>query len=266
MIRAVIADDELHAHERFKRVANEIESVEVLGTFFSSESLLSFLQKNEVDAVFLDIEMPGKSGLTLAQEIKELDKNVQIVFLTAYEQYAVQAFEIDVTDYLVKPVTAQRLTATAQRIASNKHEKQQNNKPTITCFGAFSVKVNGQILAWKNRRAKELMAFLVHKNGVPVSWEQITEALWFDLDYDKAHANLHTTMYRLRKHLSEAGIEHILEVQRDNYRIKPEAVCCDYYRFRESGELPPLFEGYFEEDSYCWATPHALEIKRLSKR
>ncbi|MEX1308540.1 MAG: response regulator [Eubacteriales bacterium] len=265
MIRAVIIDDERHAHNRFMRVTKEVEGIEVVGTFTNEEDTIAFLTQNQVDVVFLDIEMPGKTGIHLARDIQNMQCNIDIVFLTAHQKYAVEAFELDVTDYIVKPITAVRLENTIIRLRADQEMRWIRKKPKITCFGAFSVAVDGQQLMWKNRRAKELLAYLVHRSGVPASWEQIAEALWFDFDYDKAHANLHTTMYRLRKQLAHAGIAHILEGRRDNYRIKPEEVDCDYYVYKDTGKMPVLHERYFEEDGYSWAAERTARIERIQK-
>ena len=263
MIRAVIVDDERHAHERFARITKEVKGIEVTGSFTNQEEAAAFLSKTQVDVVFLDIEMPGKSGMAFAQDIQDIHGDIDIVFLTAYKEYAAEAFEMEATDYIVKPISAVRLENTIQRLCEKQAKRQVRSKPKITCFGAFSVEVDGQMLIWKHRRVKELLAYLVHRGGVPASWEQIAEALWFDLDFEKAHANLHTTMYRLRKHLAEAGIAHILDGQRDNYRIKPEEVDCDYYVYKDTGKMPPLSERYFEEDGYFWAAERAARIERL---
>ncbi len=265
MIRAVIVDDERHAHDRFVRMTKEVEGIEVVGSFTNDELAMGFLSENSADVVFLDIEMPGKTGIELARDIQDIQSNIDVVFLTAYKEYAVEAFELDATDYIVKPISAVRLESTIKRIQEKKARLQVRKKPRITCFGAFSIEVDGKLLMWKNRRAKELLAYLVHRGGVPASWEQIAEALWFDLDFDKAHANLHSTMYRLRNHLAQAGILHILDGQRDNYRIKADEVDCDYYVYKNTGKLPTLYERYFEEDGYSWAAERAARIEQLQE-
>lgn len=265
MVRLIAIDDESHALQRFKRIAERFSDIEICGLFDDAEELLNLISKNEVDAVFLDIEMPDRNGLFLAEEILNISPHIDIVFLTAYNQFAVDAFELNAVDYLLKPVTYERLEKTIRRIKQKKTTTLIVQKPTITCFGAFSISVEGNVLSWRNQKAKEMMAYLIHRDGIPVSWDKITEALWYNMDYQKAQANLHTTMYRLRKHLAEAGISHIIDNNRGNYKVNKNEIICDYYDYMNTRELPQGSGGYFEDDGYTWAISKAAEIDGYEK-
>ncbi|MBI9045302.1 MAG: response regulator [Anaerolineaceae bacterium] len=265
MIKVLFVDDEKHAHENFRRIVRDYKEIRICAEFYDGESLLKYLRNSIVDCVFLDIEIPGRNGLVIANEILELSPSTDIVFLTAYQQYAVQAFEVNAIDYLIKPVTSERFQKTVERLLRNQQRQLKEKNAEITCFGAFYVKAGGRILQWKNQRAKELLAFLVHKNGVPVSWDQITEVIWRNLDHNKAQINLHSTMYRLKKHLIEAGIGHILVQRRGNYSIKREDVNCDYFQFLDRGIFPNFYQSYLEGEGYDWAQAYSVEIDRLRK-
>jgi len=266
VIKVLIVDDERHAHERFRRIARDCEDILICAEFYEGESLLTYLRSNDADCVFLDIEMPEKNGLVVASEIMDFAPQIDIVFLTAYQEYAIQAFEVNAIDYLIKPVTTERLQKTVHRLLGKQQKRLQNRNAEITCFGSFCVRAGGEVLIWKNRRAKELLAYLVHKNSVPVSWDQITEGIWPNLDHQKAQVNLHSTMYRLKKHLHEAGIGHILVQQRGNYFIRREEVHCDYFQFRDKGLFPHFYQPYLEGEGYDWAQAYAVEIDRIKRK
>lgn len=105
MIRCLIVDDEEPARELIKLHLSVLEGFEIAASLGNGLDAFTFLQKNPVDVVFLDIRMPKISGLQLVRSLKSSPK---IILTTAYREYAAEAFEIDVFDYLVKPITHER--------------------------------------------------------------------------------------------------------------------------------------------------------------
>lgn len=276
MIRIAAVDDEFHVLERFERMALKKSELALCGLFETGEQLLAYLKTNPLEAVFLDIEMPGVNGLQLCDEVQALNADIDIIFVTAYNQYAVEAFELHALDYILKPLTEERLEKTVQRLLKSKRSEKCSEKPFIQCFGDFEVFLNGDALAWKNTKAKELLAFLIHKCGVPVNWEKIVDALWPEFDREKGQTNFHATAYLLRKKLAEAGIAQVLEGGRGNYRIVTGSVDCDLYQLEEQikgnrtkrKEDLKLIErfmkhGYMEASGYAWAQPRAAELEAV---
>jgi len=279
MIRIAAVDDEYHVLERFQRMVQGHDVLELCGLFETAEQLLDYLREKSLDAIFLDIEMPGVGGLQLTEQILDLNESIEIVFVTAFSQYAVEAFELQAMDYILKPLTEERLAKTVRRLLKTQKTVRSFEKPFIQCFGDFEVFLNGEALLWKNSKAKELLAFLVHKNGVPVAWEKIADALWPTFDCEKAQTNFHATTYLLRKRLAEAGISEILKSGRGNYKVVTESFDCDLYRFEElaseNGTIDPcgirLIEmmqqhGYMEDNGYEWAQPRAAELDTQCQR
>lgn len=279
MIRIAAVDDELHVLERFERMVSSIEELELCGLFESGEHFLAYIKEHPLDAVFLDIEMPGLNGLQLSEQIIEIQENMTIVFITAFNQYAIEAFELSALDYIMKPLTEERLAKTVRRLLKMNRPAPRFVKPFIQCFGDFEVFLNGEALFWKNSKAKEILAFLVHKNGVPVSWEKIADAVWPDYDSEKAQTNFHATTYLLRKRLAEAGISQILESGRGNYKVVTDQVDCDLYQLEvklknnqlKRSEDFSLVEqlkqrGYMEASGYAWAFPRAAELEDMCGR
>ncbi len=113
--RAVIADDEPLARQRLKSLlATQIISVEVVGEASDGDMCLEMIQQSVPDLVFLDIQMPGRTGMELLQE---LQNPPWVIFVTAYEEYALQAFELSGIDYLVKPVSHERLQKSLEKLS-----------------------------------------------------------------------------------------------------------------------------------------------------
>lgn len=113
MLRAYVLDDERLAVQRLVRLLNDTRRVEVVGTSTDPEAALQFLTAHEVDVLFLDVQMPGLTGFEV---IERLDKDVPVVFTTAYDHYALNAFEVNSIDYLLKPIEAERLLRALDRV------------------------------------------------------------------------------------------------------------------------------------------------------
>ena len=106
MMRAYVVDDERLAVERLTRLLTATGRVTVVGSTTDPEAALSFLRTTPVDVLFLDIQMPGLTGFEL---LERLDGNVLVIFTTAYDRYAVDAFAVNSVDYLLKPIEPERL-------------------------------------------------------------------------------------------------------------------------------------------------------------
>lgn len=117
-MRVVIIDDEPLAIEVIESYLNKIDGVELLATCTNPLDAVDILNKNKIDLIFLDIEMPNFNGLDLARNIENLP---QIIITTAYSQYALEGYELNVTDYLIKPVPFHRFLKAIAR-AKNMHE------------------------------------------------------------------------------------------------------------------------------------------------
>lgn len=278
MIRIAAVDDESHGLERFERIVKNIDELELCGLFETGEQLLEYLKQNPMDVVFLDIEMPEINGLQLSQQVLDLNENIDIVFITAFNQYAVEAFELQAVDYIMKPLTEERLLKTTRRLLKTKEMVPKPSKPFVQCFGDFEVFLNGEVLTWKNSKAKEVLAFLIHKQGVPVKWEKIADAVWPDYNSEKAQTNFHATTYLLRKRLAEVGLTQILENGRGKYRVIPDQIDCDLYQLEELIAIDQIKrrqdlhvvkqlsqKGYMEASGYAWAYPRAAELEEICK-
>ncbi len=117
-LSVLIVDDEALARARLKTLLADCDApaARVVGEAANTVQAVEFLQHHIVDAVLADIHMPGADGLTLAQTLRSLPQAPAIVFVTAFAEHAVQAFELEALDYLTKPVRLQRLQLTLQKV------------------------------------------------------------------------------------------------------------------------------------------------------
>lgn len=122
-IKVLVVDDESLARARLITLLGDctLPAVQVMGEASNAVQAVEYLQHHEVDAVLLDIHMPGMDGLTLAQTLRAMPRPVAVVFITAYAEHALQAFELEALDYLTKPVRLERLQASLQKIERLTH-------------------------------------------------------------------------------------------------------------------------------------------------
>ena len=122
-IKTVLVDDEERALNRMKILLSNFEEIELLEAITNSEFALDYIVEIEPDLLFLDIEMPGKSGLEVAEEINKNNLKTKIVFMTAHEHYAIKAIKKEAFDYLLKPIGIDELKATLERYMSKTQTK-----------------------------------------------------------------------------------------------------------------------------------------------
>src|ERR1700733_9156702 len=113
MIRAVIIDDERLARNELKKLLLEFPEIEVIAEAANANEGIEKIDSMNPDLVFLDIQMPGKTGFDM---LSELDKSHDVIFTTAYDEYALKAFEVNALDYLLKPVEPKRLADAIQKL------------------------------------------------------------------------------------------------------------------------------------------------------
>lgn len=121
-LRALIVDDEAPARSELRYMLENADNVEVVGEATNAREAIELIRALNHDVVFLDIEMPGLTGLNLAEIILELPQSPAVVFVTAYGEHAVKAFELDATDYLIKPFDEKRLLKTINKIVESRKE------------------------------------------------------------------------------------------------------------------------------------------------
>lgn len=283
IIRVMIVDDELPALKMAESVLKTFNDVFICGAFSDPDELLSCLSVTDVDLVLVDMKMPGMHGLEMAGRIQELKSEVSIVFVTAYDDYAVDAFETEALDYIMKPITVERMKKTLERFNKRYRGQKQNETASdiiVRCFGHFSVeKASGEALKFRTAKTEELLAFLLHHRSNPIAKDRVMEELWYDRDAEKAQSMLYTTIYQLRKDLEAFGLHNVIQHSR-----KEGGLCrliwlphqWDYEEYVEGcrkykagnitiEQIKHLVEiyrnGYLAESGYMWASERHSELE-----
>ena len=266
-MKAICVDDESLILNRTVDMCREIPSMTDVHGFSTSSAALQWVETHPVDLAILDIHMPGMNGITLARILKERQPDIAIIFLTGHSEYAVEAFALRASGYLMKPVSLQQLEAEVSYAL-----KQTAPAPRVSSaimartFGQFELLLNGNPVSFKRARAKELLALLVDRRGSSMTRPEIYAVLWEDAPYDRAaQKQLDVIIRSLRETLSENHIDQILEMKSGNLRVVPNELDCDMYRLVAGDvEVIHAYRGEYMS-SYSWASPtEAYLDRRLS--
>lgn len=282
MMKVVLVDDEQLAIDVLEILLGKIEDIEVVGTFTNPLFLLDELDRLDVDVLFLDMEMGSLHGLEIAEKIMTHYPQIDIVFVTAHPQFAVEAFEVNAIDYLLKPVSSDRLEKALEKLKGKQFVHQQNKEanvltgkhPFAQTMGTFHLLDHQKNeVKWRTRKAKELFAYLFHHKGKSVSRDHIIDDLWGDIAEDRATTIMHTTVYQLRKVIRSLGYENPVTLTNEQYMLNLE-VESDFDQLKEIMQSPKLSQSlvekainlyagdYLEETGYFWALPVQQEIKQ----
>ena len=258
-MKAIAVDDEICMLETLQEAVSASSDIQTVAAFSSCSAALAYASENPVDMAFLDINMRGIGGLGLAEKLLELQPRCKIVFCTGYQEYAVSAFQLHVSGYLMKPITAE---AVQKEIDHIKGVKATEKLLSINCFGNFEVLHNGEILPFKRKKAKELLAVLVDRNGAGMTAKQICAILFpDDTDDTKNAAYLRQLVLDLKNTLKSIHAEDVLRHDTPYYRINTNLIRCDYLSFLETGK--PDFHGeYMTQYSWAEATCAMLQFRK----
>lgn len=130
-MKAIIVEDEFPAREELKYFINNFSNIEIASEFDNGVDVLKFMQKNKIDVIFLDINIPMFDGMLLAKTINQFKYKPKIVFITAYKEHAVDAFELDAFDYILKPYSEERIVSTLNKLGQVDSIKLETEKRQV---------------------------------------------------------------------------------------------------------------------------------------
>lgn len=223
----IYVDDEKPAIDNFRLTTEHFPEIKLLHTFQDGKEALKFAKENVVDVAFLDMEMPGIHGLELAKALKEYDSQLRIVFVTAFSQYALDAWSVDATGYLMKPYTAAEIH---KELAKCTYKPLPSHRVVIETIPAFSITVDGTALYISGTKPREMLALLVDSGERGVTMGECIACLWPDRAADSGTQALYRmTWKRLLDALESAGVGDILFTSENRRYIKTDSVDCDLY-------------------------------------
>lgn len=255
-------DDEKNALEGLESVLRRAMPDADIHAFRTGAEALAFAEETPCTAAFLDIEMRGMSGLELAKRLKEQHGATNIVFVTGYSEYALDAFDLHASGYLLKPPTVEKVRDAMENLRTPPGRQGSGKRVRVQCFGNFEIFVDGIPLRFTRRQTKELLALLVDRRGAAMNTEQLCATLFEDeSDVFQQKNKLRKLVADLSGTLRQAGADAIFLKHRNSFAVAAEEFDCDYYDFLQG--LPSGVNAYAGEymSQYSWAemTLAALE-------
>lgn len=253
-MRAICVDDERQLAEETAAMCLELPEISEAKAFTRAKDALAWLEEHPADLALLDIHMPEINGIELASLIKRRRPDTAIIFLTGHAQYAVEAFAVRASGYLLKPVAKERLAEDVAYALSGK-KKRSDGQIVVQTFGHFDVFVNGKAVSFKMAKCKELLAYLVDRQGSGVTRAEVFSILWEDRVYDRGmQKQLDVYIRALRETPRNCGAEDMIELKKGVIRVRPETFTCDAYLFY-SGDSDAVnaYRGEYMS-AYSWAS------------
>lgn len=235
MFSVMIVEDEVHILKYMQKKLSAFGDFQVEGAFSTPEEALAGFDGIHPEVVFLDIEMPRMNGIELARRLLAKKSDLHIIFTTAYGQYALNAFEVEAIDYLMKPIVDEDIVRVIRRlnkaVKGNPPQKDGREGKAIFpvhCFGCFEVRDHQQqVLRWPTKKAEELFAyFLVHQGRHVSKWE-LLELFWADVAEERGLHNLYNTIYRIKQVLKKLSVPATIKKVNDGYILESEKVLSD---------------------------------------
>ncbi len=225
----LILDDEPLALNDIKEEIASIDSSYQLYAFLSTKDALDCLIHTHIDVAFLDIEMGAVNGVELSQELKTIQPDIHIIFVTAYPNYAVDAFTVKASGYLLKPASRDEILRELTHLFGNDLAVFEGIKATM--LGEFKVTIGGKKLELKRDKANDVLAFLLLKQGEFVLPAEICTVIWPDIPFSTKQKNIYQQLLVILKNaLEDAGAGELWIRQKHAIALDTERIECDYYK------------------------------------
>ena len=250
-MRVIYVDDEMPALDNFRLTAGNFSEIGQLNLFHDGFEALEFAEKNPVDVAFLDMEMPGIHGLELAKKLKAHDSRIRVIFVTAFAEFALDAWGVDASGYLLKPYTASDIR---KELAKCSWKALPSHRVVIETIPSFSVTVDGAPLKFSGTKTREMLALLVDRGERGISVGEAIACIWPERAADSATQSLYRMTYkRLADALEAAGIGHIVGTSDNRRFLKVDEVDCDLYRILAGDkQAARKYSGSYMQE-YEWA-------------
>lgn len=254
-MKILIIDDEKLALEMNENVIKKVCPNDEVFAFRNPKDLLAFAKDNVCDIAFLDIKMRGMTGIELSKELKDLMPNINIIFVTGYDDYTGDAMSLHASGYIYKPVTEEKVKYELSDLRYPIKHQDSDAILKVNCFGNFDVfTMDGSLLQFSRSKSKELFAYLISINGASCTTKEIFSVLFEDVPYDKKKKMyLQKIISSLMSNLRAVNAEKVIVKSYNSMAVNPKLIDCDYYNFLNYDvDAINSYHGKFM-NQYSWA-------------
>ena len=246
-MKILLVDDE---ELQLIRLENACKKVMPESEFFSFTNPLKVIESNvSYDIAFLDIEMPGLNGIQLAKKLKSLNPKIRVIFVTAYNSYALEAYRIHASGYITKPVNEDKIKVEIDEL-DNVINLKSEKKLQVKCFGNFEIFHNGNPVKFSYQKSKEVFAYLIDREGSSINVNELNAVLWEE-DHKSYLRNL---IADIKQTLKTIDCEDIFIKKFNGYSIDVNKIDCDAYEYKKDNpDAVRLYRGEYMIQ-YPWAS------------
>lgn len=247
-MKILLVDDEKLQLMRLERIAKELLKDDELVSFMNPLEALEAAKTQSFDIAFLDIQMPVVNGIVLAKTLKATNPKVNIIFVTAFDSFGLDAMKMHASGYISKPVTAEKIKAELAGLRFPV-EMPPTKRIKVKCFGNFDVLCDGQPLKFSYSKSKEVFAYLVDRAGAAISLAELNAVLWEE-DHSSYLRNL---IVDIQNTLKSVGATDVFYKRHNECYIDPEKIDCDAYEYkRDNPDAIRMYTGEYMSQ-YPWA-------------
>ncbi|MFS0725303.1 response regulator [Paenibacillus sp. 1P07SE] len=291
-MRAVLIDDERLALIHLGKLLTAIGGIEIAGQFQSAEQAIAELRRLQPDVLFIDIHMPDIDGMSVVGLLEGISPRTAVVMVTGDSSYAVEAFERQVLDYILKPINEARLRKTIERLqgylgvagkSSPVTPPPSNPQVILHCMGSLRVRYPDRApepLKWRSAKIKSLFAYLLHHRGRLIHKNTLLDLFWPGHDEQKGLANLQTSIYRIKKIWEPIGTDLFsITYAEHGYILHTQQLKIDAVQWEQEVSLLPTPDAdtaalhrkvlipypgdYMAEENEAWAESERMRLKAL---
>ncbi|MGL4607063.1 MAG: response regulator [Eubacteriaceae bacterium] len=230
-MKVIVVDDELNALENMEMKLKQIPLINHILLYKDAQEALLYIKQESVNIAFLDIEMYEINGIVLAKHIKIIRPETNIIFITGFSQYAMDAFSLHASGYLLKPPKIESILGEINHLR-NPMLPLYSTLPRIQCFGNFDIFKDNKPIKFSRSKSKELLAYLVDRKGARATTAELCAILWEEKTISLSlKRQFRTLLSDVNRSLAEVNCENILIKSRNNFSIDMNGVDCDHYQF-----------------------------------
>jgi len=247
-MKVLLVDDEkLQLFRLEETVKKVLESASIFSSTNPVEAL-EMSKKETIDIAFLDIEMPKINGIMLAKSLKKINPKINIIFVTAYNDYAFEAMKIHASGYISKPVTENKIKKEIEGLRFP-IVLESTKRIQAKCFGNFELFAGGEPLKFTYSKSKELLAYLIDREGAAININELNAVLW-----EEDHKSyLRNIIFDIQKTLKNADCADFFIKRHNECFIDINKIDCDAYEYKKNNPTAiRMYRGEYMMQ-YDWA-------------
>jgi two-component SAPR family response regulator len=250
-MRILVVDSDLENLQKLKEMVASAFPNALIDTEKDEEEACYLAERVEYSVVLTETKRINYDGLNFARSVHERSPQTRVIFVTHDSSFAVPAFKTRAVGYLLAPVSKENIRDELIDLGLFGGE---SHKVEAKTFGNFELFCDGKIVQFGRAKSKELLAYLIDKNGTTATGSELIVNLWEDKDVDRTtRSMLHNLVSDVKKTLRAYGISDIFETKRNAFRVKTETIVCDYFDLlSKKNDAMRKFKGEYMS-AYAWA-------------